>query len=200
MSQNRPASKRNRRRRAAPPPGSRGLSLSLAGGAAAAVGQPLAETAARNAPVTQEITLAEDEISGVSLATFHVFDKENAAKIHAWLRAAVPVARAAGVAAVAGQGLIIRRRSSATAAMISRIRSSRRANMRTHPGASRDNRPDGISGRGGRHQARARSVRRRQRFGWENNYVTTLHPSIRSPVRPRSRWRDERAPGNSGRY
>jgi hypothetical protein len=28
----------------------------------------------------QEITLAEEDMSGVSLATFHVFDKENAAK------------------------------------------------------------------------------------------------------------------------
>jgi hypothetical protein len=54
--------------------------LSLAGGAAAAIGQPPSEMAARNTPVTQEITLAEVEISGVSLATFHVFDKENATK------------------------------------------------------------------------------------------------------------------------
>jgi hypothetical protein len=32
---------------------------------------------ASNAAVSQEITLREDEISDVSLATFHVFDKES---------------------------------------------------------------------------------------------------------------------------
>lgn len=79
MSQDKAASKR-RRRRAVPVLGAAGLSLTLASGASAAVTQPTADMTGRHAPVTQEITLAEEEISGVSLATFHVFDKENAAK------------------------------------------------------------------------------------------------------------------------
>lgn len=56
--------------------GAAGLSLSLASGATAATAQPAAEMTARNAPVTQEVTLAEEEIADVTLGTFHVFDKE----------------------------------------------------------------------------------------------------------------------------
>ena len=38
---------------------------------------PAPEQTARQGGVSQEITLAEEEISDVSLATFYVFDKEN---------------------------------------------------------------------------------------------------------------------------
>jgi hypothetical protein len=72
------ASRRKRRRTALPALGIAGASLSLVGSAAAATGGlatdiPWWDTAARH-----EITLGEEEISDVSLATFYVFDKENA--------------------------------------------------------------------------------------------------------------------------
>jgi hypothetical protein len=79
MSQDKAAWKR-KRRKAVPVLGAAGLSLTLASGASAAIDRPTADMTAPRAPVTQEITLAEEDISGVSLATFHVFDKENAAK------------------------------------------------------------------------------------------------------------------------
>ena len=79
MSQDKAASKR-KRRKAMPVLGAAGLSLTLASGASAAIDRPTADMTAARAPVTQAITLAEEDISGVSLATFHVFDKENAPK------------------------------------------------------------------------------------------------------------------------
>ena len=94
MSQDKAASKR-RRRRAVPVLGAAGLSLTLASGASAAVTQP-------TAPVTQELTLAEEEISGVSLATFHVFDKENAAKPQRGPRFAMAAGGCAGCAGCGG--------------------------------------------------------------------------------------------------
>jgi hypothetical protein len=79
MSQDKAASKR-KRRKAMPGLGAAGLSLTLASGASAAIDRPTADMTAGRAPVTQEIMLAEEDFSGVSLATFHVFDKENAPK------------------------------------------------------------------------------------------------------------------------
>ena len=67
MPQAKKPSKRKHRACAVPLLGAAGLSLSLASGApAATVG-----------PAAHEITLGEEEISDVSLATFYVFDKEN---------------------------------------------------------------------------------------------------------------------------
>ena len=67
MSQMKRTSKRKHRACAVPLLGAAGLSLSLASGApAATVG-----------PAAHEITLGEEEISDVTLATFYVFDKEN---------------------------------------------------------------------------------------------------------------------------
>src|SRR6478735_8269138 len=67
MSRAKQASKPKQRACAIPLLGAAGLSLSLASGApAATVG-----------PVAHEITLGEEEISDVTLATFYVFDKEN---------------------------------------------------------------------------------------------------------------------------
>jgi len=57
--------------------GAAGLSLSLASGASAATGGPAADMLTHNAVVPHEITLGEEEIAVVSLATFYVFDKEN---------------------------------------------------------------------------------------------------------------------------
>jgi hypothetical protein len=54
------------------------LSLSLVSGISAASATPAAEASARNAAVSHDITLSEEEISDVSLATYYVFDNENA--------------------------------------------------------------------------------------------------------------------------
>jgi hypothetical protein len=53
-----------------------GLSLSLASGASAG---PTPHMPTSGAGAGQEIILAEEEISDVSLATFYMFDKENSA-------------------------------------------------------------------------------------------------------------------------
>jgi hypothetical protein len=65
--------------KAVPALGAAGLSLALASGVPAAASGPAAEMLiGKNAAVSQEITLFEEEISDVSLATFYVFDNENA--------------------------------------------------------------------------------------------------------------------------
>src|SRR5262245_9676893 len=69
MSHAKQASKQKRRACAIPLMGAAGLSLSVATGAPAATVGPV---------LGHEITLGEEEISDVSLATFYVFDKENA--------------------------------------------------------------------------------------------------------------------------
>ena len=91
MSHAKQASKRNRRRKTVPVLGAAGLSLSLAGGASAATGGAAADLPTRNTAVNHEITLGEEDISGVSLGTFYVFDKENAEA----LRQGIKVARCA---------------------------------------------------------------------------------------------------------
>ena len=65
-----------RRSKALPALGFAGMSLSMASGACAST----SEASANTAPPSQkhEIYLGEEEISDVSLATFHIFDKENA--------------------------------------------------------------------------------------------------------------------------
>jgi hypothetical protein len=75
MSHAKQASKRRSRAKAVTVLGVAGA-LSLAGGASGAVVGPAGDTPRENtAPV---ITLGEEEISDVSLATFYVFDNENA--------------------------------------------------------------------------------------------------------------------------
>jgi hypothetical protein len=68
--------KRKRRGKTLPALGFAGVSLSMASGACASS----SEASANTSPTSQnhEIFLAEEEISDVSLATFYVFDKENA--------------------------------------------------------------------------------------------------------------------------
>jgi hypothetical protein len=82
MSYAKQASKRKRRSKiakAVPTLGATGLSLALAGGAAAATGGLSgARAMMRHTTPNQEITLGEEELCDVSLGTFHVFDKENA--------------------------------------------------------------------------------------------------------------------------
>jgi hypothetical protein len=69
--------KASERSKALPMLGAAGLSLTLASGVSAAANESALDTSARNAAVNLEITLREEEISDVSLATFHVFDKES---------------------------------------------------------------------------------------------------------------------------
>jgi len=70
------SSKRKRRSKALPALGFAGVSLSMASGACASIG----EASANTPPPSQgnELFLGEEELFDVSLATFYVFDKENA--------------------------------------------------------------------------------------------------------------------------
>src|SRR5271170_1155414 len=74
MSRAKQASKPKRGSKALPVLGAAGLSLSLASGAS---GGPAVTMPTPNTGASREITLADEEISDVSLATFYVFDKEN---------------------------------------------------------------------------------------------------------------------------
>ena len=55
-----------------------GMSLSLVGGASAAIGGAATDIASQNTSPGHAGFLGEEEISDVSLSTFYVFDKENA--------------------------------------------------------------------------------------------------------------------------
>src|SRR5579872_1028881 len=63
---------------ALPALGAAGLTFSMVGGASAAVA-PNDATQATNYSPNHQVTLGEEEIADVSLATFYVFDKEGAA-------------------------------------------------------------------------------------------------------------------------
>jgi hypothetical protein len=76
MSRAKQSSQPKRASKVVPVLGAAGLSLSLASGAYGANGTPAAHTLSRNTAVTQAIALGEEAIFDVSLATFHVFDKE----------------------------------------------------------------------------------------------------------------------------
>ncbi len=79
MSHSKQAStKRKRSVKAVPLLGAAGLSLSLASGASAAASGPTTDIPMRNSGVGHEITLCDEELSDVSLATYYVFDNENA--------------------------------------------------------------------------------------------------------------------------
>jgi hypothetical protein len=67
-----------RRNKVVPVLGAAGLSLSLAGGASAATGGLTARALMPNTGACHEITLSEEEVFDVSLATFYVANKENA--------------------------------------------------------------------------------------------------------------------------
>jgi hypothetical protein len=73
------ASKRKSMAKAAMPAlGAAGLTFSLAGSASASA-VPAVDTPQKlNFSPSQAMTLSEEEIADVSLATFHLFDKENA--------------------------------------------------------------------------------------------------------------------------
>ena len=88
MSNTKQASKRKRKRKAVPGLGVAGLSLSLATGASAVTCGPTADMLTRNTGVNNEITLDEEEIFDVSLATFYVSDKENSGTLRPGVRVA----------------------------------------------------------------------------------------------------------------
>ena len=72
------SSKRKPGSKAATLLGATGLSLSLASGVSAATSAvPATGMLLRHTGLSHEITLHEEELSDVSLATFHVFDNEN---------------------------------------------------------------------------------------------------------------------------
>src|SRR5262249_8636263 len=73
-----PKTKSKRRSRALPALGFAGVSFSMASGACASIGEATANTSPTSQSHSQQILLGEEEISDVSLATFYVFDKENA--------------------------------------------------------------------------------------------------------------------------
>jgi hypothetical protein len=87
MSQAKQALKRKRGSKAVPILGAAGL-LSMAGGASAATGTPAADLPLQKTAPTHEITLGEEELSDVSLSTFFVFDKENAADLKSGIQVA----------------------------------------------------------------------------------------------------------------
>jgi hypothetical protein len=72
-------SKRKRMTKAAPALGAAGLTFSLVGGASAAVAPVNDAQPTPNYSPSHAITLGEEEIADVSLATFYVFDKESTA-------------------------------------------------------------------------------------------------------------------------
>jgi len=76
MAQSKQASKRKRQRNALPVFGLAGVSLAVTGTASATA--PTADIPSQGTAPPPVITLGEEEISDVSLATFYVFDKENA--------------------------------------------------------------------------------------------------------------------------
>ena len=74
------ASSRKRKSKAVPVLRAAGLSLSLASGGSA-IGGPATDILTPKAGVSHEITLCEEEISDVSLASFYVFDNENTRRL-----------------------------------------------------------------------------------------------------------------------
>lgn len=78
MSRAKQTSTRKRHRKTVALLGTAGLSLSLMSGIPAANAAPAADASTRNTAVGHEITLCEEEISDVSLATYYVSDKDNA--------------------------------------------------------------------------------------------------------------------------
>src|ERR1700747_2935608 len=69
-------SKQRRVTKALPALGAAGLTFSLVAGASAAVPPATDETQTPNYSPNHQITLGDEEIADISLATFYVFDKE----------------------------------------------------------------------------------------------------------------------------
>jgi len=102
MSHSKQAPKRKRRGKAVPMVGIAGVSLAMAGGASAATA-PTANLPSQATAPLHEITLGEEEISDVSLATFYVFDKEDMENAEA-AKSGIQVARGCGGRGCGGRG------------------------------------------------------------------------------------------------
>jgi hypothetical protein len=76
MAQTKKAAKRKRRKIALPVMGVAGVSLALAGSTSAISKARAADILSPDTASPREITLGEEEIADVSLATFYVFDQE----------------------------------------------------------------------------------------------------------------------------
>ena len=109
------SSKSKRRSKALPALGFAGVSLSMASGACASTGEAMANTPPTSQSQSHEIFLGEEEISDVSLATFYVFDKENAGAPP--LAQQLRLAPAAAAEVAAGW-----RRGTAAVAVVARLR------------------------------------------------------------------------------
>jgi hypothetical protein len=97
------ASKRKRGNTALPAMGIAGVSLALAGGASAAV-RPATDIPSWATGPLHEITLGEEELSDVSLATFYVFDNENRQSIEGNIQLARACGRCGGGGRCGGIG------------------------------------------------------------------------------------------------
>jgi len=94
------ASKKKRVITALPALGAAGLTFSLVGGASAAVAPVNDQPQTPNNSPSHQITLGEEEIADVSLATFYVFDKESSAAA----KHGVQEARGCGCRGCGGRG------------------------------------------------------------------------------------------------
>ena len=95
---------KKRRSKAGPVLGAAGLSLSLAGAASAATGTPTQDLVTRSAVVGHAIALRDEEIADVSLATFYVFDKDNAPTVKPSARLAMGACAGCGGCGCGGWG------------------------------------------------------------------------------------------------
>jgi hypothetical protein len=76
MARTKQSSKKTRVKAALPALGAAGLTFSMVGGASAAIAPANDAAQALNYSPNHQLTLGEEEIADVSLATFYVFDKE----------------------------------------------------------------------------------------------------------------------------
>ncbi len=95
---------KKRRSKAGPVLGAAGLSLSLAGAASATTGTPAPDAVTRPALVGHAIMLREEEIANVSLATFYVFDRDNAPTVKPHARLAMGACGGCGCGGCGGCG------------------------------------------------------------------------------------------------
>jgi len=104
MARVKPSPKRRRRNKAMPVLGAAGLSLALASGASAATTVPNANAVTQSTAAGHEVTLSEDEVADVSLATFYVFDKEAVGASRSRLKLAAMGGCGGGCAGCGGVG------------------------------------------------------------------------------------------------
>lgn len=103
MSRTKETARRKRKRKMVPAAlGAAGLSLSMASGACAASAAATAGAPVQTSTAANEMVLADEEVCDVSLAKFHVFDKEAAGTVQP--RARFAMAGSCGGCGCAGCG------------------------------------------------------------------------------------------------